>query len=177
LLGFIGYPNVPTDTALNDGNSNGGTNDTEWEFKTPEQVYRDLSNFVSAMRTATNGAESPEVIALPQAQFDLILQTPYPTNSASGETIMSFFLKTQRMTPAGVQSIIPMPYLAGKGTAGVDVAIAYRKRADKIKLHIPMEFEQRPPIEDLNEVRTLCRMKTGGIQVNKPLSMRYLEGI
>ena len=177
LLGFLNFPNVPTYTILNDGNENGGTDSTEWQHKTPEQIYRDLREFVSATRTATNGAEQPEVVALPQNQFDLVMQTPYPTNSASGETIGSFFLKTQRMSPSGVQAIIPMPYLAGQGSGSSDLMVSYRKRQDKAKFHIPLDFEQRPPQERDLCYRVICRMRTGGLQVNKPLSMRYAEGI
>lgn len=177
LLGFLGYPNVPSYTILNDGAQNGGTDSTQWQHKTAEQIYRDLREFATATRTATNGVENPEVIALPQAQFDQVMQTPYPTNSASGETIGSFFLKAQRMSPSGVQSIIPMPYLAGQGTGGADMMVSYRKRPDKVKAHMPLDFEQRAPQERDLSYRTICRMRVGGIQVTKPLSMRYAEGI
>jgi hypothetical protein len=173
LLGFLNFPNVPIFTPLNDGT--GGL--TTFASKTPEQIYRDIRQFCSATRVATNGVENPQILGMPQEQFDLIMETPYPNNSASGETIGSFFLKTQRMTPSGVQTILPMPYLNGQGTGGVDMMITYTKRTDKVKFHVPLDFEQRPPQEkDLN-IRTICRLKTGGIQCNKPLSIRYGEGI
>jgi hypothetical protein len=177
LLGMINFPNVPVWTSPNNGNSNGGTSSTEWQHKTNEQVYDDLRNFAAATRVATNGAYNPMVIALPQDQFERIVGSPFPNNSASGETILSFFLKTQRATPAGVQTVIPMPYLQGKGTGGVDMMVSYIKRPDLVKFHVPLDFEQRPNPERDFSFRVPCRMRTGGIEVRKPLSMRYGEGI
>ncbi|BAQ65528.1 hypothetical protein GM3709_2293 [Geminocystis sp. NIES-3709] len=173
LLGFLNYPNVPFYTIPNDGTGSS----TTFATKTPEQIYRDLREFVSATRIATAGVETPEILALPIDQFDRVMQTPYPTNSASGETIGSFFLKTQRMTPGGIQAMIPMAYLEGRGTGGLDMMVAYRKRLDKLKLHIPLDFEQMPVQQKDLDFRVVCRMRTGGVQINKPLALRYAEGI
>jgi hypothetical protein len=173
LLGLLNHPNVPSYTVPNDGTGSA----TAWSTKTAELIYRDLRDFVSETRIATNGVETPEAIAMPQEQFDIIVGTPYPTNSASGETILSFFLKTQRATPSGVQSVFPAPYLAGKGAGGTDIMVSYRKRADKVKLHMPLDFEMLPVQERNMCYRIPCRMRTGGVQVTKPLSIRYASGI
>lgn len=173
LDGLLTNPNIPTYTIANDGT--GST--TTWSTKTADQVYRDLRNFASATRTATNGVEIPEAIAMPQAQFDLIAGTPYPSASAASETILSFFLKTQRMSPTGVQSVFPAPYLAGKGAGGTDLMISFRKRPDKIKLHMPMDFTPEPVQPRNFSFRVPCRMKTGGTQIYKPYSLRIATGI
>ena len=178
LLGWLDHANVPTYTVLNDGNENGGVNSTEFQHKTPEQIYRDLRQFAAATRIATNRAETPEAIALPEEQYSIVMETPYPSNSASGETIGSFFLKTQRANPGGVQSLVPAPYLAGKGAGGTDLMTSYRKRMDKIKYHMPLDFEQRPPTpEQRMRYEVVCRARSGGVQLTKPLSMRYASGI
>ena len=178
LLGWLNHANVPTYTVLNDGNENGGTNSTEFRHKTPEQIYRDLRQFAAATRSATNRVETPEVIALPETQHSIVMETPYPTNSASGETVGTFFLKTQRANPGGVQALVPAPYLAGKGAGGTDLMVSYRKRMNKIKYHIPLAFQQRPPSpEKRMKYEVVCRARSGGVQVTKPLSMRYASGI
>lgn len=173
LLGLLNHPNVPSYTVPNDGTGSA----TAWSTKTPELIYRDLRDFVSETRIATNGVETPEAIAMPQEQFDIIVGTPYPANSSSGETILSFFLKTQRATPSGVQSVFPAPFLAGKGAGGTDIMVSYRKRPDKIKLHMPLDFEMLPVQTTNMNYRVPCRMRTGGVQVTKPLSIRYASGI
>lgn len=177
LLGFVNHPNVPSSTVTNDGNQNGGSNSTRWRHKTADQIYRDLSNFATSMRIATNGAYSMEAIALPEEEFGIINNTPYPANSSAGKTILSFFLETQRQTPAGVQSVYPMAYLAGQGAGGTDMMVGYQKRADRLVLHMPLDFTQQPVQMTNLSYKVPCRMKTGGVQVTKPLSMRYAIGI
>jgi hypothetical protein len=175
LQGFINYPNVPTWTVPNNGNSNGGTNSTQWIHKTAEQIFTDLTSFSSSMRIATHGTFSPQAIALPQQHFELINSLVYPSGTDS--TVLDMFLKTQRATPAGVQTIFPMPYLAGRFTGGANGMIGYRKRSDYVKLHIPLDFQQLPQQQKDLSYDIVCRMKFGGVQVNKVLSMRYAIGI
>ena len=140
LLGFLNQPNVPVYALLNDGNQNGGTNSTRFRHKTPAQIYRDLVNFASATRIATKGVESPEVIAMPQEEFDIIMATPYSENGSNGESILTVFLRNQRMSPSGVQEVLPFPYLEAQGIGGTDMMVSYRRRESKIKLHIPQDF-------------------------------------
>jgi hypothetical protein len=176
LQGFIDYPNVPTDVALNDGNQNGGTNSSLWIHKTPAQIYRDLRSVASQMRVATFGKYFPAVYILPQEQFDLILETPYPDNQGD-ETILSFFLKTQRMSPSGVQQVLPAPRLAGAFQGGADGLIAYTKRSDKQEIKLGFDFQQLPVQIDNLCYKVPNRMRIGGTVVYRPLSVRQLTGI
>ena len=176
LLGFINQPNVISATATNDGNSNGGTNSTRWRHKTAAQIFRDLRDFASTMRVTTNGMESMEVIVMPEEQYNIIAGTPYPDGGAT-TTILTFFLQTQAAMLNGVTSVIPVPFLAGQGTGGVDVMFGYRRRENKLRLHMPLEFTQQPVEIHNFTYRVACRMKTGGVQVMKPKSISKLEGI
>ncbi|MBW4460444.1 MAG: DUF2184 domain-containing protein [Nodosilinea sp. WJT8-NPBG4] len=171
LLGFLNHPNVPTATVLNDGTASG----TTWASKTPDKIYRDLVNFASATKVATNMVEIPENIGLPVAQFEQISSTPMQTGSDT--TILEMFLRTQRASRAGVQNVMPLPYLAGKGTGGTDLMISWRKRADKIKYHVPRDFDQQPTQQFNLAFKVICRASTGGVECRKPLSMRMAYGI
>lgn len=177
LLGLINYPNILSYTVLNDGNQNGGTNSTRWRHKTAEQIFRDLREFAAYMPGQTNGVESMEVIVLPQEQYEIIAATPYPSSSAAGTTILTFFLQTQAARLNGVTAVIPVPYLAGKGASSTDVMMGYRRRDNKIRLHMPLDFDQQPVQQKNFTYRVPCRMKTGGIQVLKPRSLAKAEGI
>jgi hypothetical protein len=86
-------------------------------------------------------------------------------------------MKTQSRTPAGVQSVFPMAYLEGRGPGNTGLMVGYQKRKDRIKLHIPMDFRQEPMQQSDLSYKVMCRMKTGGVQVTKPLSIRYSTGI
>ena len=176
LQGVIDYPNVPSALALNDGNENGGVNSALWIHKTPAQIYRDLRSVASAMRSLTKGKYFPSTILLPQEQYDLLLETPYPDNQGE-ETILSFYLKTQRMSPTGVQNVLPVPRLAGAFTGGADGLIAYTKRSDRQQIKLGMEFQALPvQVENLN-YKVPCRMRIGGVVNYRPLASGQLVGI
>ena len=175
LYGWLNYPNIPTYTVLADGNQNGGTNSTRFQHKTADQVYRDLTRFASATRTQTRGAFSPQAIAMSQSEFEIINSLVYPANTNS--TLLEFFLRTQRATAAGVQSVFPVPYLEGKGAGNTGVMTSFRKRKEYVKFHIPKDFTQeRPQVVNFN-FKVPCRMRTGGVELRKPLSMRKADGI
>lgn len=177
LLGILNQPNVPNGTVLADGNENGGTNSTQWQHKTAAQIYRDLSQFGSSPRSATNGVEFFDTISVPEGQYNILAETPYPTGSAAGETILSFYLKTQAANPKGVRRVLSVPYLAGKGAGGSDLMVGSRKNPSKLKIHIPLEFTtQAVQLHNFN-YRVPCRMRTGGAQLIKPLAMGYRSGI
>lgn len=175
LLGWLNYPNVPSETIANDGNQNGGVNSTRWRHKTAAQIYRDLRQFALATRVATNSVEMLEIICIDEENFNIINSTPF--QAGVDTTIYEYFMRTQASLPSGVRSIIPIPYLAGRGTGGTGLMIGYRRREDKIKLHLPLGFEQRPVQEQGFSFKVNCRMKSGGVQITKPMSMRYGNGI
>lgn len=171
LLGLLNHPNVPTATALNDGTLGA----TTFASKTAAQIYRDLRNFVTSVRTATNMVEAPDTMLLPVAQFDLIAQEPFPSGTSS--TILSFFLENQRRYPGGVQQVLPVPYIDGRGPGGSDLAILLSRREQKVKFHIPGDFTTLETQATGMKFVTPCNMRCGGVQLIKPLSMSYLTGI
>jgi hypothetical protein len=177
LLGLLNHPNVPSGTVAADGNQNGGTNSTRWIHKTAAQIYRDLSQFGRSARTATNGVEFFDTIALPEDQYNILAETPYPDTSTGNTTILSFYLDTQSKNPKGVRRIMSVPYLTGKGAGSTDLMLGLRKQESKIKYHIPMDFTQEAPQQRDLKIRVVCRMRTGGAQLIKPMSMGYRSGI
>ncbi|MEO0852651.1 MAG: major capsid family protein, partial [Cyanobacteria bacterium J06648_11] len=126
---------------------------------------------------ATQYVEGPEVLLLPAEQYNIIASRPYPENSASGETILSFLLKTQRAVPNGLKAIAPVPYLKGQGVGGTDVMVSYRKRSTKLKMVIPLDVTAMPPQIHKFNTEIYLEMRTGGIEIRKPLSVRYASGI
>jgi hypothetical protein len=171
LLGLLNHPNVPSTTVLNDGTGSS----TLWSSKTSAQIYRDMRNFVTSVRNSTNMVESPDTMLLPIEQFDLIAQEPFPSGTSS--TILSFFLENQRKYPGGVQQVLPVPFINGQGTSGGDLAILLSRRESKIKFHIPADFRMLPEERVGLKYVYPCKMRVGGVQCNKPLSMAYLQGI
>lgn len=175
LLGLFNLPNVTRETAPNNGNTNGGTNSTRWIHKTADQIYREITSFLTRMRQATRSIEKPEILLIPQAQYDLISELVFPANT--DRTLLQFILETQRANPSGIKDIVPCEMLAGAGTGGGDMMIAYQKQSSKLRYEIPLDFEQRPPQEVTFSTRVVCRARTGGIIPLKFMSIRYYDSI
>lgn len=175
LLGLFNLPNVTRETAPNNGNSNGGTNSTRWIHKTAEQLYLEITSFLTRMRQATKSIEKPEILLIPQAEFDRISELVFPANT--DKTLLNFILETQRANPSGIKEILPCEMLSGAGTGGSNLMIAYQKNANKLRYEIPLDFEQRPPQEVTFSTRVVCRARTAGLVPLKFMSIRYYEGI
>ncbi len=175
LLGILNQPNVSIFAVAADGNSNGGTNSTKWIHKTSAQIYRDLSAFAAYMRKTTKSVYSPEIIGLPQSQFDLILDMPY--SATSDKTVLQFFLDAQKLNPQGVQRVVPMVELEGRAVGGGDMAVAYRKRPQNQCLHIVQDFDMLEPQLRGFSYEVLCRMQTAGVEMRRPQAFLYLYGI
>jgi len=177
LKGMVGFPAVTRSMVANDGNENGGSNNTEWKYKTPEQIYRDLRLIAEDMRKNTKYVYAPEVIAMPTEQFELIAATPYPSNSDSENTILSYFLKQQDMNPRGVRSVIPVPRLEGKFQGGTDGMIAFSKRQDWMQGKLAKNFTRKPAQPQDLKYKVPCYSKVGGCVIYQPLSVRESYGI
>jgi len=173
LTGMVDHPNVVSTTVPADGSGSS----TQWKDKTADQIYRDLASLAEDMQEDTQYLYSPQILALPVAQFNIISRTPYPNNSDSAETIFTYYLKQQRQNPYGVRRIIPVPRLKGAFSGGVDGMIGFTKAPNLIEGKLAVDFEQMPEERrDLN-YRVICRMRSGGSVIYQPLSVRQIDGI
>lgn len=172
LLGLLNHPNVSRATAPADG-AGGGGGQTEFIYKTPDQIIRDLNNLVADMVLLTKGAESPDTLLLPINTWAYLSSTP--RSATSETTILAFFL-------ANNPSIRRVEWIneataAGVDVPGADVAVAYKNSPDKLTLEIPQPFEQLPEQQDNLEFKVPCHSRVGGVIIYYPLSVSILEGI
>lgn len=176
LLGMANNPNVPAVVIPADGNSNGGTASTRWIHKTPDQIYRDLNLIANSIPTISNNVYHPSRIALPLAQQQLISTTPYPANTSS--TILKFFYESQAtLTGGGITQVVAVPFLAGRGIGGTDMAIVWNPTSGAQKLHVPLDFTVGE-YENYNlKYKFPCYSRTGGVEINRPLALAYSYGI
>jgi hypothetical protein len=165
LPGILTNTNIPRATVANPG---GGT---QWTTKTAPQIIVDLRDGVAAVITSTQGVEEPDTILVPIAQYELL--AGLQNSTASDETVLSFFLKTN----PHIKKIDWLRELDGAGTGGADIALVYDNNPSKLKYHMPLPFQQRPAQEANLEIVVNCRERTGGVIIPKPLSLRILEGI
>lgn len=167
MYGLVNNPNVPTVTVPADGS--GGN--TEWEFKTSEQILRDMNLVVNQIVVNSNGVEMPDTLLLPLDQYTLIASTPRSINSDT--TILDYFL----MNNPFIKVVDWLAQLSGAGTGSADVMIAYEKNENKLAMQIPMPFTQYPPQERNLEFVIPCESRYGGVTIYYPLSVIIGEGI
>lgn len=167
MFGLINNPAIPTTPVPADGT--GGN--TEWEFKTPEQILRDLNLVVNQIVVNSNGVEMPDTLLLPLEQYTLIASTPRSPNSDM--TILQYFLLNNPF----IQNVDWLAQLSGAGVGGADVMIAYEKNENKLAMQIPMPFTQYAPQERNLEFVIPCESRYGGVTVYYPLSVIIGEGI
>lgn len=167
LVGFIGHPNVPVGIVPADGTGSS----TLFVNKTPDQILRDMNNLCNGIITLTKGVESPDTLLMPLAQFTRISTTA--RSSTSDTTILEYFLKNS----PSVRTVEWVNELAGAGTNGTDIMVAYSRSPDRISLEIPQPFEQLPVQERGLEFVVPCHSRCGGVILYYPLSASVSEGI
>lgn len=171
--GLINSAAVPSSTAPADGTGSS----TEFEDKTAEQVMRDLSNLLSGSWEATLQTEMPDTLLLPPSIISGLAARFLP-NSSIGlvqwlrENNIYSYTTRQPLTIEAVRG------LETAGTGDTARAIAYRRNPDVLKLHLPMPHEfldvwQTGPM--IYHVPGIFR--TGGVEIRRPLAIRYLDGI
>lgn len=165
--GLVNNPAVPTVTVPADGT--GGN--TEWEFKTPEQILRDLNLIVNQIVVNSNGVEMPDTLLLPIDQYTYIASTPRSVNSDT--TILNYFLMNNEF----ITTVDWLAQLSGAGEGGADIMIAYERNENKLAMQIPMAFTQYAPQERNLEFVIPCESRFGGVTIYYPLSVVIGEGI
>lgn len=166
LPGWLSNANVP-----NAAVAAGASTDTEWSTKTPAEILKDLNDAVNGVIDLTNGAERPDTVVMPIAQYTLIATTNAGTGSDT--TILEYFL---RNSPT-VTSVEWANELKGAFTGGADGFIVYERSPDKMTLEMPQMFEQLPVQERGLEFVVPCHSRIGGVIIYYPLSQSFKYGI
>jgi hypothetical protein len=121
---------------------------------------------------ATNDIESPDTLALPPAQYDVVSTQKLGTLGQS-PTVLSDFLEHS----PHIRQVLRVRELAGAGSGGEDVAMVYERNIQKVRLNVALDLEQMPPERKGMAVKVTYHMRSGGLTVTRPLSIRLLEGV
>lgn len=152
--------------------------------KTPAQIVSELNMLLMgpASVSGTPGDLLSNRVALPALVYRYIAATPFGVD-APGETILSYFLRTNLYTLRTNQpiTVVELPALATAATtviAGGGRAIAWRNTADVLELPVPHPYRFYPLYQDgpFNfVVPGLARV--GELDVKLPGAVRYLDGV
>ncbi len=167
LPGLLNNPNITRSIAPADGTGNA----TTFTSKTADQIIRDMNNIANNIVNLTKGVEQPDTLLMPISQYNYVASTP--RNTLQGDSILTVFQKNQPY----IKQVVPVPQLAGAGTNGTDIMIAYKKSPDYLSLRVPMEFKQYPPEPRNLEFVINTSQRVGGLLIFYPLSISVVEGI
>lgn len=140
----------------------------------PDALLALLNSPIAAIRTSTNGFETPKKIVLPQKQFQQIGTTMRASNS--DVSVLAAFQDLQtKMSQAA--TIVVDDNLRGAGTNGEDVMLILPDDSKAICLGVAMDFRLLPPQQQNLEYVVHGLGRVIGAMVIRPMSGLIIEGI
>jgi hypothetical protein len=148
-----------------------------WSAKTANLIARDLNLILTGIYTTSLTTEIADTVLLPPDRFTTLAQSIVTNTAVTGLTLVQQSNAYTALTgnPLNIRTVRG---LETAGAGGVARAIAYRNDMEILKLHLPMPFNFRPVMQTTPlrfDVPGIFR--TGGVEIRRPGSMRYLDGI
>lgn len=169
IVGLLANPNIPTVQAPVKVSTT-----RSWATSTPDEIISDIGTLlVSGIRQATRGVHQPNVLLMPQAQYDII--SLLPRSTASDITVLEWLTKPGNSF--GLSRIDWLFELEGAGTGGSDMALCYELDDEVLQMHIPMEMQMLPPQARDMEFIIPVEAEVAGVVVRYPLACRTLYDI
>ena len=173
LSGFLTNSATPVLSLPAIGNVNGYTNTILWAGKTPAQVLNDLNlmaNIIGYNTLGVEGSAGDLMMLLPRDSYDYINSTP--RSDYSDLTILEYFLENNPY----IREVDWLFELTGAGPSGTRLAMTFARNPEKVKQHIPQDFEMFPPQERGMTFVVPCHHRYGGVIWYKPLAAVLASG-
>ena len=158
-----------------------------WENKTGLQMARDIQDAVADIWTTSETILMADTVLLSPSAYDLIARTPisadFPNQTAlswvtqnnlyTGQTGQALMVRVCRGLETASEASTT-PAIAGGGGR----MIAYCRKPEFLRLHMPMTFNFASPYMS-GPYRYIVpgMMRTGGLEVRIPRSIRVVDGI
>jgi hypothetical protein len=171
--GLTNDANVTVTNATADGTGSSAL----WSTKTAIQIARDINQILSGIYTASLTTETADTLLLPPDRFTTLAGTLVTNTAVTGLQLVTQGNAYTALT-GNPLTIRTVRGLETAGAGGIARAIAYRNDPQILKLHLPMPFNFRPAMQVTAlrfDVPGIFR--TGGVEIRRPRSMRYLDGI
>lgn len=176
--GLTGLVNASTPTATT-APADGTGSATTFATKTPDQILRDINGQLTGIFTGTLGAEMADTILLPYSVL-LDLSTRR-IDAVNQTTILEWIERNNIYTRTTGQPLMirgVFGYLDTAGASSTKRMVAYRRSPEVLKMHLPMPFRFLPvwqtgPVRF--DVPGIFRL--GGVDIRRPKSVRYLDGV
>ena len=141
-------------------------------------MARDINQILSGVYTVSLTTEIADTILLPPDRFATLAGSLVTNTAVTGLQLVTQGNAYTALTgnPLTIRTVRGLETAGAGGT--IARAIAYRNDPQILKLHLPMPFNFRPVMQVTAlrfDVPGIFR--TGGVEVRRPKSMRYLDGI
>ena len=173
--GLINNATVTRGTA--DPHTSGGT-DTQWIYKTPDEILNDFNKAISAIWEANDCSPDaiPNHVLIPVEQFGALVSRK--VGVTGDKSIITFLMENNLAKQQGVDLVIsPCKWCKGAGTGDTDRMVVYINDVSKIKFNLTAPLKRLtteiadlqykvPFVSAFSEVRFLY-----------PTTVRYVDGI
>jgi len=137
---------------------------------TTDEMLEILNEAPTRIVQGSRMKETPNTMLVPYDVYRVISTSA--RSSASDETVLSFFLKTNPF----IRSIEPINELAAANSVlSKDRIVCYDRSPEKLQLHIPRTLELLPPERKGLEYSVAGHMRVGGCAIYYPKSVLYVE--
>jgi hypothetical protein len=137
---------------------------------TTDEMLEILNEAPTRIVQGSRMKETPNTMLVPYDVYRVISTSA--RSSASDETVLSFFLKTNPF----IRSIEPINELAAANSVlSKDRIVCYDRSPEKLQLHIPRTLELLPPERKGLEYSVAGHMRVGGTAIYYPKSVLYVE--
>ena len=166
-------------------NNAGGTSRL-WVNKTADEILTDLNTLVYTFRSNCGFASYPNMIALPEAQFNYIASQK--VNSLGNRSILDYFLENNTAKKAGVDlKVVPVKWLTpqilegvtvGGGTGNaVDRMVAYVNDIAHTRFHLPVPLTREDVTKVDLGISVPYQGQIGGVEIIHTEEVLYAEGL
>lgn len=155
---------------------NAGGSSRLWSAKTALEILADINDAINDVWSDSLTVEMADTVLLSPERLAYIASTPMSADNPS--TILDMVKRTNLYTMMTGQplTIASLRQLATAGASSTQRMVAYARRPDVVKLHIPMTHRFLPAqLHGLNYLIPGV-MRMGGVDIRRPGAVRYRDG-
>lgn len=176
--GWTGLVNDAVVTAVdapNDGTGSARTFDSK--IGTPALILRDINSAIIGVTTDTRESEIANAVLLPTSTLQLIGSIQLPNTTM---TILEFIRQNNAYTAltGAPLDIRGLRSLETAGPSATKRMVAYNRDPSVVRFHLPMPHRFLAPFQKASMTWEVAGiMRTGGTEIRRPRSVRYLDRI
>ncbi len=147
----------------------GAKNSTKWKDKTGAEIVEDVRKTRSLITVLPSMSDAPLTLALTAAAYEEAGKRYSDYDSRSVLDVIR--------ANGWFNSIVSIPDLAGKGTAGSDCMLIFDASPENIQLVLPLDIMRHEPEWKFPAWRVAVEERTGGALVRFPMTIARGDGI